>query len=410
MKVFIATYHYPPEISGGAARAILLEKILADNGHQTFILSPHDRSEGERGAMMIPAVPAHKAKRSKTPPQPQKMSGHSKFFLTVSKIADALLVPDRLAFWGRNAGIVAARRLASVKPDIVITTSPPESMHLIGLRLAKKQNALWIADLRDGWTLEPLRKSATWPIRSSVERWMERKVFTTADFVSFTSLTTAEDARRRYPELSDKIIYFPTGYDDTLYTGKPANNEKFTIIHTGRFGLSHGARTPAPFLTAVGKFINEQKITDIKLVFYGDYHEEELDLFEPLITSGLLEVNRQVPQQEMVEKIGSADVALLITAKGHLSAAPRKLFDYLGAKLPILALADPGETSRLVSVANAGINVAPDDVTAIKETIADLYGVWKNGELDKRFTYSGAEQFSAENCARRFFSDIGAPL
>lgn len=412
MKILIATYHYPPELSGGTARALLLEQHMTERGHDVTILAPRVRTEGEYGAKFISVAPVHKAKNTDSgPPSGPGLPLRRTAFRMVAKVADTLLVPDRLALWAGKAAKKAANALAGNRPDLIITTSPPESTHLIGLALSAKLGSYWIADIRDGWMCEPLRPQANWPVRGWLEARLEARVFGRADRVSFVSRMTLADAARRYPELEHKFDYFPTGFGERAAAARNDKNgdERFTIAYAGRFGLSHATRTPRHFLEAVKNFCarNPAAASSLRVRFYGNFTRQEAALFRELEERGVVHVHEPLDHDDMLRQLSRADVLLLITAPGHLTAAPRKLFDYLAVGRPILALAEGSEADRVVTQTGSGVVAPPGDVAGIESALEKMWSAWKKGELADMCPCSGADSYLSDKLIDAYFRKLG---
>lgn len=372
------------------------------------VIGPQKREKGEHGARFVTAASPYR--RGGESPAARK--GRSALFGTAARIADIILMPDRLAPWALKAA-GAAERLIKVggPPDALLTTSPPESVHLAGLRLKRKYGVRWIADFRDGWTVEPLRPETSWPIRGLIEARIERKVLQAADTAGFVSLMARDGAARKYPSLDGKLLCWPTGFD-TGAAPRHAPNKKFTLMYTGRLSLSHKARSINGLLSAIRGLAGRNKDfgETFTLVFHGLFSRDEAATISSLAEPGLASIRPPVDPAEMPKILSGADALLLVTAPGHLTAAPRKIFDYLAARRPILALTGESEAARIIRETESGVAVPPGDTGAVAEALENLWLMWREGRLERNFPFTGAEKYRADRLAESFFKRAGIDI
>src|SRR5439155_22311733 len=125
-------------------------------------------------------------------------------------------------------------------PDCVITTSPPVSAHLLGLRLARL-GIPWIAEFRDGWRFE--RPWGDWPLRAqrALDDRLEQQVVRRADAVVAVPSPIAEDLERRYGR---SVSLITNGFDpedvDEGGNGRAGllDPQRLSIVHTGSAGFA----------------------------------------------------------------------------------------------------------------------------------------------------------------------------
>ncbi len=401
MRALIIAYHYPPEMSGGTARPTLLERYLVERGVEVTVVAPQQRAKGVAGGRFWPLVPSHK-RTSVTDGAPPKRGS---LFRMAAMAADAILIPDRTAGWGKKAGRMMVDRFGDEAPDIVVTTSPPESVHLAGL-IAKKAwpGCRWVADIRDGWSVEPLRPQINWPVRGWLERRVERKVYATADAVAFVSRMTLERTATLYPKEADRFLHWVTGYEPFTGTPEEKNDDRFTLTYAGRFTGSHATRTPVGLAEGIAIALTRRPTLaeSFQLRLIGTFTDEERTTLTAGPLANLVTIEPPVAQDLLPPLLAAADALLLVTAPGHLTAVPRKLYDYLGVRRPILALTGRSEAARIVEEIDAGLVAPADKPEEIAEALLHMIDA-----KEDRFGFVGVGRYRADEAADRFFDTIG---
>jgi hypothetical protein len=305
----------------------------------------------------------------------------------------SVVVPDlSLGTWLPFA-LPAARRLARERRfDCLLTTSPPPSTHLVGLALHRR-GIPWIAELRDGWTFEPPHPS--WPtgIQLAADRALERNILMRADAVVGVTRPIVEDVRSR---LGVDAVTITNGFDpeDEAEIGAASellDPNRFSLVHTGRLSLSH--RSLEPFLDGIRILRSENRdLADrLEVLFAGSVTDEERtllsapDLAETVRFVGWLERPRALALQR------AADALLVVTGSAsQRSVATGKLFEYLGARRPILVLGKETEAARIVAETRAGLAVSVSDATAIADGLRQLVAAPPEGPEQERvvdYTY-----------------------
>jgi glycosyltransferase involved in cell wall biosynthesis len=289
-----------------------------------------------------------------------------------------LIVPDPLALawmpFARRAALTAHRRRAF---DRVLTTSPPESGHSIGAALGRR-GVPWVADIRDAWTFEPHRPPFPTRIQTRFDERLERRLLGAADRVVCVSEPAAADLRER--GVADPAVIanaWDPDEDPAPETVAAAADlldpERTSLLYTGRFG-SYG-RDPEPLVTALARLARDapEAAARLELAIAGPLLPDEQALFErPDLTPvkvtllGSLERDRTLALQR------SADALLLLAQPARTQLVNFKLFEYLGAGVPILALAAGTEAGRIAADAGVAPIVAADDPTAIATALATL--------------------------------------
>jgi glycosyltransferase involved in cell wall biosynthesis len=291
-----------------------------------------------------------------------------------------VLVPDENVAWNLTA-IPAAVRIARAEGiDVVITTSPPNSVHLIGAAVKRTTGARWVADLRDSIAAHPHRRveSAAVRAKEKVSASVARLVARQADAIVAASAAIADEARTLDPAGVVTTILNGADFDD--FAGleyRPGG--RFRITHTGSF---FGKRDPRPFLTA----LSESGLDDVVARFVGDFRVADREWAESLELGERLELRAYVARREALALQRDSEALLLLIpeaggrGQGVLSG---KVFEYLAAERPILAAVPPdGAAAELIRETGAGVVAAPDDVEGLKDALGSLHARWRAGTLD----------------------------
>jgi glycosyltransferase involved in cell wall biosynthesis len=225
-----------------------------------------------------------------------------------------------------------------------------------------------------------------------IERWLEKKVVQNADAVLSTTERLCKLFREVYKEQpANKFLYIPNGYDPEKVSNLNGleKYKKFTLSYTGSFYLG---RTPEPILTALRELIKEGRLDpeDIRVILMGN-----CERVNGCRTSGIISAYG-LSKTVHVLGLASHHKALTIIKKSHLALLlaenqpfqiPAKVYDYMGAGTKILAVAEEGATSDLITSTKIGEVFRPGDVEGIKKYI---YECFRNEKLGLLKTNSGS--------------------
>jgi glycosyltransferase involved in cell wall biosynthesis len=386
VKVLLVTMYFPPAGGGGVQRPLKLAQYLPALGIETHVLAPDDPKWVHRDPdLRVPTQAwVHRARyigpRARRPAEELRAAGGGleRAALQARVTARRLLLPDASVSWNLTA-IPAAIRIARREGiDVVLTTSPPGSVHLVGAAAKRATGARWLADLRDPLVANQHRRadSAATRARQATNERLARLVAARADAISCVSEAIADEMRGLRPRGPVRTIANGCDFDDfggLEYT--PA--VRFRITHAGSF---FGQRDPRPFLQAL-----HDSDAEVVARFVGDFRSTDREWAESLGLGDRLELIPYAPRAESLRLQRDSEALLLLVpdaggrGKGVLSG---KVFEYLAAGRPILAVVPPdGAAAELVRETGAGIVVAPDDVEGIRHALGELQTRHLNGGL-----------------------------
>lgn len=393
-SLLLVSYFFPPTRDTGAQRPAAMAKWLGRLGWDVTVLttsafgSEQAAGSKEQGAEVPDWIRVLRTRDLQT--WRAKAAGHG----SVASLFDAdsytgvphplsrVIVPEPLALaWTPFALRAALAAHRSTHFDCVLTTSPPESAHAIG-RALQRRGVAWVADVRDAWTFEPLRPAFPTALQDRLDRRLERRWLGAADEVICVSEPAAEDLRVR-SIASPRVIANAWDPDSDPSPESTASVEglldpdRVSLLYTGRFG-SYG-RDPSSLVEALAALGHgEPELAGkLELAMAGPLKPDERELFggdvapAKVTLLGSLERGRSLALQR------KADALLLLAQPARSQLVNFKLFEYLAAERPILALAAGTEAGRIAGEVGLEPVVAANDV----EGIARALGALARGEL-----------------------------
>jgi glycosyltransferase involved in cell wall biosynthesis len=386
MKVLLVTMYFPPAGGGGVQRPLKLATHLPTLGIETHVLAPDDPKWLHRDEELRPPTQAfvHRARylgpKARLPSEELRGLTGVDLALAQARLAGRrLLLPDASVTWAPTAIPAAVRIVRNEGIDVIITTSPPLSMNLIGASVKKLTGVPWVADQRDSLVLNADRRFERKTVQAK-EKALERVVrlvASNADGIVAVSEAIADELRGFDPSGPVRVI--PNGCDFDDFAGlEYTPGDRFRITHTGSF---FGKRNPRAFLSALAS----SGLDDVVARFVGDFRSVDREWVEELDLGDRLELLDYLPHRRALElqRDSEANLLLLPEAAGRGKVVPSgKIFEYLAAERPILAaVPTDGAAAKLVRETGAGIVVGPEDEKGIREALVGLHARWKAGHL-----------------------------
>jgi glycosyltransferase involved in cell wall biosynthesis len=388
VKVLIVSLYFPPAGGGGVQRPLKFATHLPALGIETHVLAPDDPKWVHRDDELQPPTQAwvHRSRfigpRGRRPAEElHGRTGLDRLSRQAGLVGRRLLVPDESVSWNLTAIPAAIRLVRAEGIDVVLTTSPPGSVHFVGAAVKRATGARWVADLRDSLVAHPHRRTEGLAVRVKErgKHAVAKVVARSADAVVCVSDAIAEEARGFGSR--GRVLTIANGADFDDFAGlEYRRGDRFRITHTGSF---FGQRSPRPFLAALAG----SGLDDVVARFVGDFRSADREWAETLALGDRLELHSYAPRRVSLELQRDSDALLLLIpdaggrGKGVLSG---KVFEYLAAERPILALVPPdGAAAALICETGTGVVVSPEDEAGIGDALRSLHARWRNGGLDQ---------------------------
>ena len=402
-KVLIITYYWPPAGGPGVQRWLKFVKYLRDFGIEPVVYIPENPNYPLVDESFLNEVPEDieilkrpifepykfasflSKKDTKTISsgiikQKEKQSFMQKLMLY---IRGNFFIPDARKYWIKPSVKFLKLYLKSANIDTVITTGPPHSLHLIGLGLKRELQLQWVADFRDPWTQIGYQKELKLTKNSAEKHQrLEKEVLNSADKIITTSFTTKKEFASK---TSKPIEVITNGFDSDLNesTAILKLDENFSISHIG--SLLSG-RNPNSLWKVLAEISAENKDfrNDFKLKLYGAVSDEvvqsikEAGLEKNLLLGGYISHSEAL----MIQKSSQLLLLIEINSEETKGIIAGKLFEYLAAKRPILAIG-PSEwdVAKIIEETNSGESFQYQEELALKEYILSSYQKYRENKL-----------------------------
>ena len=399
--VLVVAWWFPPLSGGGVHRPLQFVRHLARRGFDVTVLTGVPPSGERQDAGLLAKVPPEvrvlrvplldpfrlwaklKPKRgvastaAPTPPKPASSvasaAAHAASPRWRDLVTEAIALPDRWLPWIAPAVARAAVALRGREPELVFSTSPPHSMHLVGRALAGLLSAPHVVDFRDPWTGNPFRRYAA-PWFRELDASLERTVVASAAQVVLNTPALERQFRQRYPAVA-RARTIPNGFDPDAFAGLPprGGSRRPGIIEIAHFGQLYGLRSGRPLLEglALVKRDAPDVFAKLRVAFIGSIDGEPAfrALAESLGVAAAIEIPGALPHGESLARQRQSDVLLLLGPENREPEiqVPGKLYEYFAAGRPILTLSRRGGAIAEI-LDQAGVaheRAEPDDPAAI---------------------------------------------
>jgi glycosyltransferase involved in cell wall biosynthesis len=391
--VLFLSYFFPPMGGGAVLRALKFVKYLPVFGWRPLVIAgargypasdPSLLEEIPDGAAVTWAGPrrdfgqGEQVAASRRPLRTDVTSRLARYAAT--KLSRFVSFPDRYAWFAGPARRAARPLLERHRPELVFSTAPPFTSHVVAAGLAREAGVPLVLDYRDAWTDNPFATFPT-PFHRRRARRLEDELLAAANAVTAVTSGMAETFEGRAAgRYTVKLI--PNGYDEEDFSGAaPPADGPFTVAYAGQF---YPGRMPWPFLEAASAFVRARRLgpEDFRVSFLGHIGRRVFAAAAKFPVR--VEGTGLLRHREAVGRIRAADVNLLIIGSfaGAGTTLTGKVFEYLRGGRPILALVPPeGEAAALVREFDAGVVVPPEDVAGIEAALARLYDERVRGPL-----------------------------
>lgn len=413
-KVLIISFRFPPSTAMGAQRPYKLAKYFPKFEWEPIVLTAKLPGKPPDGIKIYETdykdvLALWKSKFGFD----SKKGLHEQIGLNVSKnfnysslkskaikfIKEVIAFPDEYRGWYKFAIKTASEFLNKERVDAIISTSKPETAHLIAKRLKQAYKIPWVADFRDLWTQNHYANK--YAIIKYFERHLELKTLSDAD-VLVTANPLIDVLQRLHK--GKRIFCITNGYDvDDFPEIQVKLTDKFTITYTGI--LYGGKRDPSMLFKVIEQLINEKKISRklIEIRFFGCSEKWLFDEIKEYNLNGVININNVIPREEALKKQRESQILLImriIRNKNEERIFPGKIFEYFGAKRPIIAIGSGGVVKDILEETNTG-KIAENE-NELKKVILEYYQEFiKSGKVKYRGNIN-IEQYTYDKITKKY--------
>jgi glycosyltransferase involved in cell wall biosynthesis len=358
-KVLLVTYHFPPSAASGSFRLLGFVRHLPRFGWQPIVVAPPSTPWEPQDEELGRQVPPGTIVRSTPYP---------------SAAPRVLRILAPYLMWLPRAWRACRAAARELRPDVVLTSGPPHLVHWLGLSMKRRHGVPWVADFRDPWVTSGYSQDRG--MYGFVSRYSERKVFDRADAILANAPNSGALLRQALPAHAHKIRTLTNGFDPEYFPSKPAPSAgPIRLVHAGEL---YWGRNPLPLLDAVAAWNgtpgNETRPIRVEAI---GRTELPVDMQQEIASRGLaasVTMTGQLPYFAALRAMAGANILVLFDTPGRKVGVPAKLYEYLGTRRPILALADAdGDTAGVLR--DSGVLhrlAAPDNAAQIRQALGEL--------------------------------------
>lgn len=424
-KILIITYYWPPSGGAGVQRWLKFSKYLPEFGYEPIILTVEE-AEASYAQLdysllqeVSPALSVHKTKTFEPYNLYRKLSNKKEipyggfsnqkkitFFEKLSRfIRGNLFVPDPRRGWNKYALKKALELIHEQQIEVVITSGPPHSTHLIGKKIKDKTNIRWIADFRDPWTdIYYYKELYHLGLATLLDRHLEKIVLSNADKIITVSEEVGKLLLAKAAGSKEKMVIIPNGYDETDFDQVGSvKNDAFTITYTGTISISYRIDQFIEAIFLLPETIKQQ----IKIRFVGNVPEEIINLFDQKNLYSMIEVLGYIPHEEAISQMKGAELLLMAIpdSPDNKGIVTGKFFEYLAAKKPIMAIGPlGGEVDIILQKSKAGKLFDYEETEQMRLFIIKLFEQNKNGIVWNETT--GTEKYTRRNLTKELSENL----
>lgn len=394
-------YYYPPVYGGYVERSAKFVKYLPACGWMPVVITKtvggKKSSVGTERVIRVPdalawlrrrIIPARirDSEESKKRKEEEEVRTIPSLFAKLDRLMDTwLAIPDLSVGWAVLAFAPSWRALRSEEANVIYSTSPPASSHLLGLALKKVTNTPWVMDFRDPWTFESVSRHLRQPgLRLSFERCLERQCFVAADAIITNTPEMGKRYKALYPDCAHKIQTITNGFDAAEMSQAAAALERpspwrgfddgtFVVSHVGQF-FREGRedQTPHALLSAIKCLWDERTLSPERhrIIFAGNLDPRVADRIRELGLEPLIDTPGVISHFDSLRLMLLSDLLLLFDPQGDGKTYVRsKLYEYLSSAKTILGVIPEGASHDLLMKSGRGLLASPNDVAEIAKSM-----------------------------------------
>lgn len=377
-KVLVIAYYFPPMGLSGVQRTLKFVKYLPEFGWRPTVLTTNSGSYYAYDDTLLSELSEEinivrtDDKKSKSIKYP------STTIQKVGRFVNGLFrQPDSKIGWKKKAIELASKVIEEERPDVIFSTAPPFTSHVVASELSEKYEIPMVLDYRDQWYGNPFNSMPT-IFHKHYNKKLEESVLYKSKKIIVISREQKEKLLKTYNLLKHNDISIVShGYDRKDFENITINRpeDKFIITHSGLF---QDNRNPKPFFTAFKK-LAEEKGNNVQLRLVGLMRKNHLRLIKSLKIEKYVELVGNVSHSKAVEYLLNSDILWILQNDGVRT--PGKLYEYFGAKKPILATMPKSYMRDLAVDSGIALTADPADKEDIYKALSTYYELWANGAL-----------------------------
>ncbi len=346
-KLLIITSNFFPDPVVGAVRATQWARLLPEHGWQVDVARKHhgySATGAEVSEAVHPHIKVHFISDAPSPFTARRLGRLGPAKNAFAGFMGRFMAPDTgILFW-TTAGDRLARLVGEIRPDAVITTGPPHSVHTAGMRLKKSfPDLCWVADFRDVYHAH-MRREAGWmeccKTRGSLRH--EAEVYRAADHITCTFPAHKRWIARRFPAVAGKTTVVTNGVPSEIAPMEPSHEPGRQTGWIKVVGFSEAPETVA-LASAVAAVRRSGETIGLRIVGRPPSVRPEIT---KILGSGA-EFTGMVAHARALEEIASARILVTVLSeqRSRIPAIASKLFEYLAIPAPVIVL-NPSNAAR----------------------------------------------------------------
>lgn len=296
------------------------------------------------------------------------------------------LTPFDQYLWDVSGAVKSGKKMIKkARPDVILVNADPWSGLLVGQKLSEWSGVPWVADFRDPWTaFEEKMQTRPKPIQKVIKRY-EKAFFQSASAV----ILNTENAMNRYMELypdnaiNSKFTFIRNAFNTSLLDLKKVDVKNSAPFVFGYFGSFRGFVSPKSLLEGFSKFIDAVNLTanDVRVELVGSASDEFHYYADKYELADFISINPQVSYKDSLKVLRRWQVLMLVVDPAYKLMVPAKLYDYLHARRPILALSENTEVNSIIQNTSSGNFVSNNDVQSIAHLFREAYLKYQGVDL-----------------------------
>ena len=384
-RILMIAYHFPPLAgSSGIQRTLRFVQHLPSLGWQPLVLTAHPRAYEKTSSDLLADVPVDTVVRRAF------ALDTARHLQLKGRYLGWMARPDRWISWKFDGIRQGLRMIEQFRPDVIWSTYPIATAHVIAAQLHQKTKIPWVADFRDPMAQDDYPPD---PLVRQSYLAIEEQAAQLASFCVFTTPGAARDYQQRYPAAAQRMVVIENGYDEESFANasahapvvasQPPGSRPLVMLHSGIVYPSE--RDPTQLFMALGQLKSRQLLGphELRIRFRASFQDELLrTLSAQHGAQDFLELCPAIPYREALAEMMQVDALLVMQASNCNAQIPAKVYEYLRAGKPILGLTDrKGDTANVLRSAGLAEVTPLDSATAIAASLQSLVSDWRAGTL-----------------------------